>query len=69
MYFSSFVYIYILLLSSADNNRSIYIERRIEENTLQTALEGEDSLGKGFSLGENYFRKWGLAIFWGSQVS
>ena len=47
----------------------VYIERRIEEKTLQTALEGEDSPGKGFSLGENYFRKWGLAIFWGSQVS
>ena len=29
----------------------VYIERRIEENTLQTALEGEDSQGKGFSLG------------------
>ena len=58
------LYIYKLLLSSADNNRSIYIrdELKKKNNTFLIALEGEDSLGKRVFFGGQLLQKMGLGI-------
>ena len=54
MYFLQFVslYIHVFLLLSADDNRSIYIETKLDKTYLN-ALEGEDSREKGFLWGTN----------------
>ena len=40
MYFLQFVSLYILLLLSAEDNRSIYIEMKLEKNILKCLVRG-----------------------------
>ena len=62
----SIIAIYIVLLSSADKNRTIY-----SDDTLKTYLNMPWKArfpGKRVSLGDNCFRKWGLEIFFWVSV-
>ena len=60
MFFLQFVSIYILLLLSADDNRSIYIERdKTKKNILNCLLRGRFP-GKRVFFGGELFQKMGL---------
>ena len=59
MFFLQFVSIYILLLSSADDNRSIYIEMKKENHTLKCLVRGRFP-GKRVFFGGQLIQKMGL---------
>ena len=60
MFFLQFVSIYILLLLSADDNRSIYIERdKTKKNILKCLLTGRFP-GKRVFFGGELFQKNGV---------
>ena len=53
--------LYILLLFSGNNNRSIYREKNRRKKS-KMSCKGKFPWEKRFSLGYNYFIKWGLTI-------
>ena len=50
-YFNSSLYIYILLLLSPDDNRSIYIEMEKEKSQIKMPCKGKLPWKKGFLQG------------------
>ena len=59
MYFFQFVSLYILLLLSADDNRSIYIETKLEKNILKCLVRGRFPGNRVF-IGGQMHQKMGL---------
>ena len=70
MFFLQFVSIYILLLSSADDNRSIYIYRDEKRKShIKMPCKGKIPWEKGFLWGTINSENGAWQSFGGSQVS